>query len=147
MQIKYTTKLLTFTGIIAILAAVWHLLCILGGVNWFAFARAPAIIIQSAQQGTWLAPVATIIVAMLMATCGLYAFSGAGRIRKLPLLKTAMVIIATLSLIRAILALPNLFFNEVLDLWQLIASAVWLFVGVSFLFSAIELFSTKIENE
>lgn len=134
-------RLLITTGCIAILTALWHLLCIFGGLNWFVFARAPSIVIQSVQQGTLLAPILTIIIALLMFISALYAFSCAGIIRKLPWLKTATITISFLCLLRVILVVPLLWVNHFNDLWQVIATTLWLFVGMSFLFAVINLFS------
>ena len=75
-------------GLIACASSIWHLLCIFGGFHWFAFARAPQQIIDSSQQGTLLAPIGKVIVASLMFSCTVFAFSAAGLIRKVPLLKS-----------------------------------------------------------
>ena len=71
MSFSVKSKLLISGGVIASAAAIWHLLCIWGGPSWFAFARAPKQLIDSAQQGTLLAPVGTVIVAVLMFACTL----------------------------------------------------------------------------
>jgi hypothetical protein len=143
--LKFTLgeKLLLVGGSIAALAAVWHLLCILGGPSWFAFARAPQDIIDSSIQGTLLAPIGTIVVAGLMFSCTFYAYSGAGIIRKVALLKPALMTIALLCLLRGLIAIPSFFLLEHLDKWQLIASSTWLFVGVCFLAGSIEQFRNK----
>lgn len=136
------TKLLISAGIIASLAAIWHLLCILGGPSWFAFARAPQQLIDSAQQGTWLAPVGTIIVAGLMFACTVFAFSAVGLIRRVPLIKPALITIAALCTLRGVIAIPFLVTPQGLDVWEVIASSVWLYVGVCFIAGTIE-FSQK----
>jgi len=130
-------KLLISAGIIALLAAIWHLLCIFGGPSWFAFARAPQAIIDSAHQGTLLAPIGTIIVASLMFSCSIFAFSAAGIIAKVPLLKPALMTIATLCTLRALVALPMIV--TTLDVWEMVASTVWFYVGLCFIIGSIEL--------
>ncbi|WP_392344300.1 hypothetical protein [Pseudoalteromonas prydzensis] len=136
MQRTNTEKLLTSAGVIAFAAAAWHLLCIWGGPSWYAFARAPHALIESAQQGTYLAPVATIIVAGLMFTCSAYALCAAGLIRKMPLITAALSTIALICVARALIAVPLLIRSIELDIWQLIASSVWLYVGTCFLLGA-----------
>ncbi|MGS0536848.1 hypothetical protein [Pseudoalteromonas sp. SaAl2] len=136
MQQTNTEKLLISAGAIAFAAAVWHLLCIGGGPSWYAFARAPHALIESAQQGTYLAPVATIIVAGLMFTCSAYAFCAAGLIRKMPLTTAALSIIALICVARALIAVPLLIRSTELDIWQLVASSVWLYAGICFLIGA-----------
>ena len=135
------SRLLVSAGIIALAAAVWHVLCIWGGPGWFAFARAPQLIIDSAKQGTILAPVATLIVAGLMVACALFAFSAAGLVPEVPLIKPALITIAALCIIRALIASPDFVTSAGLDVWQIVASAVWLYVGVCFVFGAVEYFN------
>jgi len=139
-------KLLISGGIIAAASALWHLLCILGGPSWFAFARAPQQIIDSAQQGTLLAPVGTVIVAGLMFACTLFAFSAAGLIRRLPLLTPALITIALLCTVRGLIAVPFFITPAGADLWQIIASSVWLYVGICFLAGAAGQFSRARKN-
>ncbi|XQF94312.1 hypothetical protein ACOBV9_19225 (plasmid) [Pseudoalteromonas espejiana] len=96
MSFSINSKLLISAGIITSVSAIWHLLCILGGPSWFIYARAPQQIIDSAVLGTLLAPIGTTIVASLMFTCTVFAFSAVGLIRKVPLLKPALITIAVL---------------------------------------------------
>ena len=136
MQKTNTEKLLTSAGVVAFAAAIWHLLCILGGPSWYSFARAPHVLIESAQQGTYLAPVVTIIVAGLMFICSAYALSAAGLMRKIPLTTAALATIALICIIRALIAAPLLIRSTELDIWQLVASSIWLYVGICFLLGA-----------
>ena len=131
------SRLLVSAGIIALAAAVWHVLCIWGGPGWFAFARAPQLIIDSAKQGTILAPVATLIVAGLMVACAVFAFSAAGLMPEVPLIKPALITSAALCIIRALIASPDFVTSTGLDVWQIVASAVWFYVGVCFVFGAV----------
>ena len=73
VKFNLTEKLLISAGVIASAAAMWHLLCLFGGPSWFAFARAPQLIIDSSVQGTLLAPIGTIIVASLMFASAVFA--------------------------------------------------------------------------
>lgn len=142
MKISIKSKLLITGGLIAAATAIWHLLCIAGGPSWYAFARAPGIVIHSAKQGTLLAPLSTAVIAGLMFTCAAYAFSGAGLIKKIPLLKTALVTIAFICLVRALSTVPYLISSH-LDMWELVASSGWFFVGVCFLMGALEQFTAN----
>lgn len=140
LAVKQTvgTKLLISAGVIASLSAIWHLLCIFGGPSWFAFARAPQAIIESAQQGTLLAPLGTIVVAGLMFACTLFAFSAVGLIRKVPLLKPALITIASLCTLRGLIAIPFLITQTGIDVWEIVASTVWFYVGICFIVGSIE---------
>ena len=138
MRLSVQSKLLISAGVIASASAIWHLLCIVGGPSWFAFARAPQQIIDSAQRGTLLAPIGTVIVASLMFSCTVFAFSAAGLIRKVPLLKSALITIATLSILRGLIAIPTFATPTGLDIWQIVASTVWFYVGICFIAGTIE---------
>ncbi|WDD99967.1 hypothetical protein [Thalassomonas actiniarum] len=138
MVLSLKSKLLISGGVIAFAAAIWHLLCIWGGPAWFAFARAPEQIIESARQGTLLAPVGTLVVAGLMFACTLFAFSATGLIRKLPLLTPALITIALLCTVRGIIAVPFFLTPGGFDLWEVIASSVWLYVGICFIAGSVE---------
>lgn len=138
LSFSVKSKLLISGGVIASAAAIWHLLCIWGGPSWFAFARAPKQIIDSAQQGTLLAPVGTVIVAGLMFACTVFAFSAVGLIRKVPLVKPALITIALLCAVRGLIGIPTFVTAAGLDIWQIVASTVWLYVGVCFIAGSIE---------
>ena len=142
MTISLKSKFLIAGGAIAAATAIWHLLCIIGGPSWYAFARAPEAVVNSARQGTLLAPVSTAVIASLMFTCTAYAFSGAGLIKKIPLLKSALVTIAFICLARALITVPYLMSSH-LDIWELVASPSWFFVGVCFSIGVWEQFSAN----
>ncbi|WP_245217592.1 hypothetical protein [Rheinheimera maricola] len=138
MNFSVKAKLLISGGVIASAAAIWHLLCIWGGPGWFAFARAPGQIIDSAEQGTLLAPVGTVIVAALMFACTVFAFSAVGLIRKVPLVKPALITIAVLCTARGLIAIPTFVTAAGVDIWQIVASTVWLYVGICFIAGSVE---------
>ena len=138
LSFSVRSKLLISAGIIASASSLWHLLCIFGGPSWFAFARAPQQIIDSAQQGTLLAPIGTIFVAALMFACSIFAFSAVGLIRKVPLIKSALFTIAILCTLRGGIFIPTLITSAELDLWQIIASSVWFYVGICFIAGSLE---------
>jgi len=138
MSHSVQSKLLISAGVIASASSIWHLLCIFGGPSWFAFARAPQQIIDSSQQGTLLAPIGTIVVASLMFACTLFAFSAVGLIRKVPLLKPALITIAIVCIVRGLTAIPTFVNATGIDLWQIIASTVWFYVGICFVVGCIE---------
>lgn len=147
MSFSVVSKFLISAGVIASLSAIWHLLCIFGGPSWFAFARAPQQIINSAEQGTLLAPFGTVVVACLMFACSIFAFSATGLIGKVPLLKSALITIALFCTLRGIFGIPTFVNSMGVDLWQVIASTVWFYVGVCFVAGSIEQFRLKVGIE
>jgi len=131
-------------GVIAGLTAIWHLLMIVGGPSWYAFARAPQYIIESANAGTFTAPVSAIAIAILMLSCTLYSFSAAGLIRKIPLLKSALIIISLICIARGLFISPIFYPIKLLGTWHLVASSVWLFVGLCFLLGVMKQFNHRL---
>ena len=104
----------------------------MGGPSWYLFARAPEFIIASSKQHTLLAPIATTLVALLMSACAIFAFSAMGIIRRVPFLKSALVVIAIICILRGLLGITIVIKATQIDLWQLVASSVWLYVGCCF---------------
>ncbi|MEW6989256.1 hypothetical protein AADZ91_01090 [Colwelliaceae bacterium 6441] len=143
----YRHKLLMLGCIIASIAAVWHLLCVVGGPSWYEFARAPKVIIQSAKQGTWLAPISTMLVAGLMFACSVFALSTVGMIRQLPLRRTAMAVITVLCLLRGGAIVPLwLSHLYLIDDFMVISSAVWFLVGLCYFLGLYESFQDNINK-
>ena len=143
MKFSVSEKFLIIGGLIAGFAALWHLLMIIGGPNWYAFSRAPLYIVESAKEGTFIAPVGAVAIAVLMFICTAYAFSGAGVFGKIPLLKLALPTISLICLVRGLYISPIFFQLKALGAWHLIASAIWFFVGICFLFGTFNQFRVK----
>ncbi len=138
MKLNTQDILLVTGGSISAVSAIWHLLMILGGPSWYAFARAPEYVVESAKEGTFVAPVGAIAIALLMFICTAYSLSGAGLIRKIPLLKSALVIISLLCLARGLYISPIFFRLQIMGTWHIVASSVWFFVGLCYLAGAIK---------
>lgn len=136
------SKLLIIAGVIAAATAIWHWLCIIGGLSWYAFAHAPPPILESVRQGTLLAPAGAFIIGLLFFSCTMFAFSGAGLTRKIPLLKSALATIALLCLVRGGIGIAHLVLARNLDRWELVASPVWFFCGICFLLGFVEQYKT-----
>jgi len=128
---------LVLAATIAILTALAHLSCIVLGPACYKAQMAPPEIVQSAVDGTLLAPVGTSVIAMIFVLCGLYALSAAGLIRRLPLLKLGVYSIAGLCVVRGIATLPLSFmFPEMVSTFSIVAGAVWFITGLLFFFGA-----------
>jgi len=102
---RFSTICLVLVAITSFGTAFAHLACIPIGTQCYSAQMAPEIIIESAEQGTYLAPLATVFVSSIFVIFGLYSLSGAGGIRKLPLLKFGVYSIALLCTIRGVLPL------------------------------------------
>ncbi len=135
MKSKIGATLLILAAFIAMGTAVAHMSCIYFGPECYSVQMAPPQIVESAINGTILAPIGAVFVSALFVALGLYALSGAGIIRKLPLLKFAMYALATLCIIRGILPL-QLWLRQPDKISDIVfyAGIVWLVTGLLFLF-------------
>lgn len=130
---KIQIRLIYLAAGISLLGAAIHIAAIIGGPSWYAFFGAPPEIVASAQAGTWLAPVSTAGIALLMAICAAYACSALGLLRRLPLLRTTLAGIAVLCLLRALVLVPlALIHTELINLFEIVAALVWGMAGMGF---------------
>ncbi|HEU0043747.1 hypothetical protein [Sphingomonas sp.] len=93
-------------GWLSALAALLHLGVIIGGPAWYRFFGAGEDMAVGAEQGSWIPPLVTLSIAAILAVWAAYAFAGAGSIRRLPLLRTALVLISGIYLARALILVP-----------------------------------------
>ena len=104
----FPERCLVSGGIGVLVGAGLHVVALIGGPSWIEFGGAPPSVVQSARQGTWLAPTGALGIAALLTVWALYAFSGAGRIRPLPMLKTVLGGVALIFVIRGVIIIPFL---------------------------------------
>lgn len=119
---------------IALFGALIHWVAPLLGPDWYAFLTAPQWVIDSARNRTLTAPVGAAVIGCLMFACALYAFSGAGLIRRLPLARTGLTIIFSICLLRGILVVPLMVrAPNMLSTFDIVGSMLWFIAGVAFL--------------
>jgi len=124
---------LQLSGWGALAGALIHVAAIAGGPEWFLYFRAPPQVVESARAGTWLAPVSALAIAGAMALCAAYAFSAAGRLPRLPLMRTALATIAAICLLRAVSTIPiYLYWPHLIDTFEVVAGIVWGVIGLGF---------------
>lgn len=87
-------------------ASLLHVGIILGGPDWYRFFGAGEATARLAARGSPYPAVVTTGIAAVLGTWALYAFSGAGMIRRLPLVRPALVAIAAIYLARGFLGIP-----------------------------------------
>ena len=90
-------------------AAILHLGCIIFGASWYRFFGAGEQMALLAERGSVEPAIITSIIALILFIWSVYALSAAGIIRKLPLMRTALIIITSIYLLRGI---GGLFFIE-----------------------------------
>ena len=112
-------------------AALLHLGCIVGGPDWYRFFGAGEGMARAAARGDLRPTLITLGIATVLAVWAAYAASGAGLIPRLPLLRTALVAIAAIYLLRAIAFLPLHYWRpQHSDAFALWSSAIVLVYGV-----------------
>lgn len=87
-------------------ASLLHLAIIAGGPEWYRFFGAGERMARMAARGSPLPAVVTAGIAAVLAVWALYALSGAGVIRRLPLLRLALGLIAAVYLARGVFGIP-----------------------------------------
>lgn len=90
-------------GVLSAIAAMLHVAIIVGGPDWYRFFGAGEAIARAAEQGKFMPTLITLLIASVLAIWSAYAFSGAGLISRLPLLRAALVLISSVLLARGLL--------------------------------------------
>ncbi|MGV3457958.1 hypothetical protein [Sphingomonas sp.] len=112
-------------------AALLHLGCIVGGPDWYRFFGAGEGMARAAARGDLRPTLITLAIATVLAVWAAYAASGAGLIPRLPLLRTALVAITAVYLLRAIAFLPLHYWRpQHSDAFAIWSSAIVLVYGV-----------------
>lgn len=95
-------------GLLSAAASLLHMLCIAGGPRWYRFLGAGERVAREAERHLpWPALMAAGIAGVL-ALWAAYAFSGAGLLRPLPLLRPGLMAITMVYLLRgAVLFFPG----------------------------------------
>ncbi|MBA3942205.1 MAG: hypothetical protein C0520_13425 [Sphingopyxis sp.] len=93
-------------GWLSAVAALLHIACIFGGPDWYRFFGAGEGMARAAARGEWQPVLVTLIVAAVLLIWAAYAFSGAGSLPRLPLLRTGLVVITAIYLLRALIFVP-----------------------------------------
>ena len=97
---------LTCAGILSVLAALMHIGVIIGGPDWYRFFGAGEGMARAAERGEIYPAIVTSGIVFILMAWGAYAFSGAGLIPRLPLLRTALVLITAIYLLRGMVVVP-----------------------------------------
>jgi hypothetical protein len=120
-------------GLLSAAASVLHLAVIVGGPAWYRFFGAGEAMARAAERGSATPAFITLAIAAVLAIWALYAFSGAGLIRRLPLLRTALVTITAIYLARGLLLFPSLALKpELVDAFAVWSSLIVLVYGIAY---------------
>jgi hypothetical protein len=112
------------------LAALAHLGCIVFGGDWYRFFGAGEQMALMAEQGLWYPTIVTSGIVIVLFIWALYALSGSGAIKRLPLTRLALVAISGIFLLRGVsfVGLMPMFPENSLTFW-LVSSAICVFIG------------------
>ncbi|MDQ3139874.1 MAG: hypothetical protein M3Q15_04030 [Pseudomonadota bacterium] len=100
---------LIVAGLLSLVASLLHLGCIIGGPAWYRFFGAGEGMARAAERGEIYPALVTLAIALLLAIAAAYAFAGAGVIRHPPLIRTALVVITAVYLLRGLALVPIAF--------------------------------------
>ncbi len=108
---KLARNYLIITGLAACAGSVLHIAILFGGPKWYAFFGAPKVLVEMARVGNVRAPISCLVIAALLAVLAAYAFSGAGVIRRLPLLRTGLALMASVLILRGVMFIPMILWH------------------------------------
>jgi len=137
-------RLLVSAGIITGAASLLHVGIILGGPEWYRFFGAGERMARLAARGSIYPAAVTAGIAAVLGIWALYALSGAGVIRRLPLVRLALVSVAAIYLARGIFGVPLVlimedpYANELRArmTFMVLSSAVCVCLGLCYAFGA-----------
>lgn len=135
VSINAGSKSLVIGGWLSVGAALLHVGCIIGGPDWYRFFGAGEDFARWAESGSWMPHILTAGIAIILTVWALFAFSGAGRFAKLPLLRTGLIVISGIYLLRGLVLIPAVLFSPQpllpFDYWS---SAIVLVYGLLYAF-------------
>lgn len=99
MQARPNSLLVAGAALSAIAAAL-HLACIYFGGPWYRFMGAGEQMARLAESGSLYPAMVASVIAAILFVWSLYALSGAGVIRKLPLLRSTLCAVTAVYLLR-----------------------------------------------
>ncbi|HEX8379046.1 MAG TPA: hypothetical protein VF619_00695 [Allosphingosinicella sp.] len=118
-------------GVLSALAAILHLAVIAGGPDWYRFVGAGEEMARMAEQGLRRPALITVAIAAILAIWSAYALAGAGLLPRLPLMRTALVAITAVYLLRGLALIPLALLRPALvDSFALWSSLIVLAYGI-----------------
>jgi hypothetical protein len=144
---QLANPLLRASGTILLAGAAAHLLVIAGGAEWYAQLGAPAGLIEMASAGHPRAAATCVAIALLLGVLAAYAFSAAGAIGRLPLIRAVLAVAGAGLVVRGAAFVPLIFWRPELlaglcgrcqgvDWFVIATSALCLFLGACLLAGA-----------
>ena len=124
---------LVAAGVLSAVASLLHVATIVGGADWYRFFGAGEEMARAAERGSVMPGLVTGAIATILAAWALYAFSAAGLVRRLPLMRTALVLITGVYMLRALALVPLLALKpQLVDTFAIVSSLIVLCYGVAY---------------
>ena len=124
---------LILAGSLSALAALLHLAVIFGGPDWYRFFGAGEGMARMAERGMIQPTLITLGIVAVLAIWAAYAFSGAGWLPRLPLLRTGLFVISAIYLLRALVFVPlHMWRPQHSDSFAIWSSAIVLVYGLAY---------------
>ena len=92
-------------------AALMHIGVIIGGASWYRFFGAGERMARAAERGKIYPTIVTLLIVAMLALWSACAFSGAGLLPQLPLLRSALCFITAVYLARGLIIFPMALFK------------------------------------
>jgi len=102
----FVQRYLILVGGAAFAGAVLHIAILFGGPDWYAAFGAPRRLVDMARAGSLRPAISCVVIAAALSVLAAYAFSGAGRMRRLPLLRPVLALSASILILRGLLFIP-----------------------------------------
>lgn len=126
-------KWLIAAGLLSAAASLLHVATIIGGPDWYRFFGAGEEMARAAERGSSTPGLVTAAIAAVLAIWALYAFSAADVVRRLPLLRTALVLITGVYLLRGLALIPLLALKpQLVDTFAVVSSLVVLCYALAY---------------
>ena len=124
---------LVTAGLLSAAASLLHFATVIGGPDWYRFFGAGEELARAAERGSAMPGLITAAIATVLAVWALYAFSAAGLVRRLPLARTALVLITSVYMLRALALIPLLARKpQLVDTFAIVSSLVVLCCGLAY---------------
>lgn len=134
---------LRLAGVGSIAAASLHLACMLGGPDWYRWMGAGDEIAHAVERGQLRPYLLTIGIAAILFGWAWFAFAAARLLPRPPLLRTGLIAIILVLLLRAAaLFVPGLWAPETGATFKIISSLIVLALGLSFLIGTVRAWPT-----
>ena len=105
---RQNQRILAVAGWLSAAIAALHVVIVFFGAPAYRYFGAGEDMARQAEAGSLVPAAMTLAIAAVFAVFALYAFSGAGLVRRLPLLRTGLVVISAIYLVRGLLLLTEL---------------------------------------